>query len=83
VYFRDRWKDMVNDLSIYQFPDAKNLQQFVKLGAAFQLLNGEFASGNSSFYNLIFHGEYRNTTRNKKWDVELYGSLYSAGLQQW
>jgi len=80
VYFRDRWKDMVNDLSIYQFPDAKNLQQFVKLGAAFQMLNGEFASGNSSFYNLIFHGEYRNTTRNKKWDVELYGSLYYAGL---
>ncbi len=80
IYFRDRWKDLVNDFSIYQFPDAKNLQQFVKLGAAFQLLKGEFANGNSSLYNLIFHGEYRNTTRNKKWDVELYGSLYSAGF---
>ena len=44
------------------------------------MLKGEFASGNSSFYNLIFHGEYRNKTRNQKWDVELYGSLYSAGF---
>jgi hypothetical protein len=70
----------VNDFSIYQFPDANNLQQFVKVGAAFQWLQGEFASNNSSFYNLILHGEYRNTTRNKKWDVELYGSLYSAGF---
>jgi len=80
LYYRDFWKDLVNDFSIYQFPDAKNLQQFVKLGAAFQMLKGEFASGNSSFYNLIFHGEYRNKTRNQKWDVELYGSLYSAGF---
>ena len=80
VHFTDRWKSLVNDFSIYQFPDAKNLQQFVKLGAAFQMLKGEFASGNSSLYNLIFHGEYRNKTRNQKWDVELYGSLYSAGF---
>lgn len=80
IYLRDRWKDLVNDFSIYQFPDAKNLQQFVKLGAAFQMLKGEFVTGNTSLYNLIFHGEYRNKTRNQKWDVELYGSLYSAGF---
>jgi hypothetical protein len=80
IYFRDRWKSLVNDFSIYQFPDAKNLQQFVKLGATFQTLKGEFDSDSSSFYNLIFHGEYRNKTRNQKWDAELSGSLYSAGF---
>ena len=80
VYFRDRWKSLVNDFSIYQFPEAKNLQQFVKLGASLQTLKGEFASDSSSFYNVIFHAEYRNKTRNQKWDAELYGSLYSAGF---
>ncbi|HET9825033.1 MAG TPA: putative porin, partial [Chitinophagaceae bacterium] len=33
INLRDRWKNLVNDFSIYQFPDAKNLQQFVRLGA--------------------------------------------------
>jgi len=80
INFRDRWKSLVNDFSIYQFPDAKNLQQFIKLGAEIQLLKGEFASDSSSFYNLAFHGEYRNKTRNQNWDVELFGNFYSAGL---
>jgi hypothetical protein len=80
VSFRDVWKSLLNDFSIYQFPDAKNLQQFVKLGASFQTLQGEFRTDTSSFYNLLFHAEYRNKTRNQKWDVELYGSLYSIGF---
>jgi len=80
ISLRDRWKSMVNDFSIYQFPDAKNLQQFVRLGATFQTLKGEFENGNSSFYNLIFHAEYRNKTRNQKWDAEIFGNFYSAGF---
>jgi hypothetical protein len=80
VRLRDRWKNFVNDFSIYQFPDAKNLQQFIKLGAELQLLKGEFASDSSSLYNVFFHGEYRNKTRNQKWDVELFGNLYTAGF---
>ena len=80
INIRDRWKNLVNDFSIYQFPDAKNLQQFVRLGAAVQLLKGEFDSTNTSVYNVIFHGEYRNKTRNQKWDAELYGNFYSAGF---
>jgi hypothetical protein len=80
LYYRDRWKNLVNDFSIYQFPDAKNLQQFVRLGATFETMKGEFVSDNASLYDLILHGEYRNKTRNQKWDVELFGSLYSAGF---
>ena len=80
VYFRDQWKNLVNDLSVYQFPDAKNLQQFVRLGASFQALKGEFSSDTSSFYNVVLHGEYRNKTRNQKWDVELFGNLFTAGF---
>jgi hypothetical protein len=80
VYFRDRWKSLVNDLSVYQFPDAKNLQQFVKLGATFQNIRGEFSNDSTSFYNIVLHAEYRNRTRNQKWDAELFGNLYTAGF---
>ena len=79
VYFRDRWKEMVNDFSIIQFPDAKNLQQFIKLGAAFQNIDGEFAGGSTSLYNIYGHAEYRNRTRDRKWDIEAYGKLYFTG----
>jgi len=80
VHLQDSWKNLTNDFSIYQFPDAKNLQQFVKLGATLQTIKGEFDNASTSFYNLIFHGEYRNKTRNQKWDAELFGNLYSAGF---
>jgi hypothetical protein len=80
IHLRDRWKSLVNDFSIYQFPDAKNQQQFIRLGAKFETLKGEFNADSSSFYNLVFHAEYRNKTRNQKWDVELFGNLYSVGF---
>ncbi len=80
VYFHEVWKEIVNDFSIYQFPDAKNLQQFIKLGAAMQNLTGEFLSGKKSFYNLFGQVEYRNKTRNQKWDLEANGKLYFTGL---
>ncbi|HEY0433322.1 MAG TPA: putative porin, partial [Chitinophagaceae bacterium] len=78
--FRERWKNLTNDFSIYQFPDAKNLQQFVKLGAFIQNISAQLGSGSQNFYNLVLHGEYRNKTRNHKWDAELSGNLYTAGF---
>jgi hypothetical protein len=80
VYHRDRWKEVINDFSIYQFPDAKNQQQFIKLGAAVQNLSGEFASGKKNYYNVFGHAEYRNKTRDLKWDIEANGKLYFTGL---
>lgn len=87
--FKDSWREISNDFSIYQYPDAKNLQQFIKLGLEYQLLKGEFNrmkafpdSGrfSKSFYNFIAHGEYRNRTRNQKWDIEAFGRLHLNGL---
>jgi hypothetical protein len=82
----DRWKSISNDFSIYTFPDAKNLQQFLKLGVEFQILNGRFRtvsenskSGSESFANVIAHGEYRNRTRNQKWDMLAFGRLHASG----
>ena len=88
----DNWHVLANDFSIYQFPDAKNPQQFIKLGATLELLNGKFDTaslfdgsmifqkGTASDYNVFGHAEYRNQTRNKKWDIEAYGRLYLEGV---
>ncbi len=77
---KDRWQSVTNDLSIYQFPDAKNLHQFIRLGIMLQNLSGEFESGKRNFFNTAGHAEYRNKTRNQLWDIEAKGKLYFTGL---
>lgn len=80
LLIQDTWKEMVNDVSLYQFPDNKNAQQFFKAGATLQSLQGNFSTGDYSFHNIFVHGEYRNKTRNRKWDVEANGELYLNGF---
>jgi hypothetical protein len=84
MLYRDKWFEITNDFSIYQFPDAKNLRQFFKLGAEIQLLNGKFIKNSvpqhsTSLYNLMAHGEYRNRTKNHLWDMLAFGQLYLNG----
>jgi hypothetical protein len=79
VFIKDLWKKFENDFSIYQFPDAKNLQQFVKVGALLQTMHGVFTNGSKTLYNIVLHGEYRNKTRDQKWDMQLSGNFYTAG----
>ncbi|MBI2730201.1 MAG: hypothetical protein HYX40_05530 [Sphingobacteriales bacterium] len=76
----DKWKEIVNDFSVYQFPEMKNLQQFIKVGASLQNLQASFGTVTKKYYNIFFHGEYRNKSRNKKWDIELNGEFYLNGL---
>jgi len=76
---RDYWTEFINDLSLYQFPDSKNPQQFLKVGASLQDLKGTFDAGSKTLYNAFIHGEYRNRSRNQKWDIEGFGKLYLAG----
>ncbi|HVY74359.1 MAG TPA: putative porin [Puia sp.] len=79
VRLGDTWHDLTNDLSVYSFPDAKNPQQFLKLGATLQNLHGFYDAGERTLYNISLHGEYRNKTKNRKWDVEAFGNFYLAG----
>jgi hypothetical protein len=78
VFLLDKWKEISNDFSIYQYPDAKNQEQFFKVGLQVQLLNGEVRTS-TSLYNMIGHGEYRNHTKNGKWDINAFGQLHLAG----
>jgi hypothetical protein len=77
---KDFWSILDNELAIYQFPELKNSQQFLKVAAGYQLLNADFGVPQPSYNNLYVNGEYRNKTRNKKWDMGLAGTFYVAGL---
>ena len=85
----DNWHVLSSDMSIYQFPDAKNPQQFFKLGATLEVLSGRFDTSTMTVLttahkvhdqNVFAHAEYRNKTRNQKWDIEAFGKLYLNGL---
>jgi hypothetical protein len=93
TFFRqDRWKVFSNDFSLYQFPDSHNPQQFLKLGANLDIMKGAFDTANLSLgsqvitvsqqndYNVFAHAEYRNKSKNQKWDIEAFGKLYLAGM---
>ncbi len=77
---KDRWKFVSNDFVIRQFPDTKNLGQYIEAGLRIENFSGYFSSGKKNFYNLVLHGEYRNKTRNQKWDANLHGEFYATGL---
>ncbi|MEY3542194.1 MAG: hypothetical protein RLZZ204_1006 [Bacteroidota bacterium] len=67
------------DFSLIQFPDSKNPLQFIKAGASFLLYTPSTGLNDNRFTNTIVHGEYRNRTRNKKWDMLLYGEFFVLG----
>lgn len=87
-YLKEYMKELTNDFSFYTFPDAKNAQQYLKLGASFQNLQGRFVDSmyykdsvyTRNYYNFFIHGKYRNRTRNQKWDIEGLGNFYVSGL---
>src|SRR5882724_6318209 len=79
IRLSDQWHVLANDLSLYQFPDSKNPQQFFRAGASLENIKGYFDAGSKTLYNAFIHGEYRNKTRNQKWDVEAFGKFYLAG----
>ncbi|MES2893291.1 MAG: putative porin [Bacteroidota bacterium] len=75
----DSWKVITNDFSLVQFPDTKNAAQFVSAGARLENLTGTFSGGTQNLFNIVLHGEYRNKTRNRLWDIQLKGDFYLAG----
>lgn len=81
---KDKWQKVSNDFSIYQYPDTKNTQQYIKAGITFEYWKGVltksvFRTITKSFINTFIHGEYRNKTRNKKYDIDASALLYLQG----
>lgn len=75
----DQWKSVTNDFSIRQFPQTKNPAQYIEAGLRLENFKGTFTSETLAFYNLVAHGEYRNKTKNKKWDADINGEFYATG----
>ncbi len=95
LFFRDEWKYISNDFSLKQFPDTKNQKQFLEAGIRLENYKGWFTRVDIpttiitiypkpptilSYFNAVLHGNYRNKTRNQKWDAALNGELYVAGF---
>jgi hypothetical protein len=80
LILQDKWRQLINDISLSEFPQSKNPQQFLKAGISLQNLRGFFDAGTKTFYNVFVHGEYRNRTRNQKWDIEAFGKIYLNGF---
>lgn len=76
----DKWTDLTNEGAIELFPEKNNQEQYLKAGAGYQFLKGKFGNANENFSNLYLLGEYRNRTRNRKWDIEANGKFFLAGL---
>ncbi len=80
ILFQDKWRDLNNEFSIITFPDKKNVAQFLRLSANLELIKGTlYNAGTKNYTNIYASAEYRNRTRNQKWDVEAFGRLYVAG----
>lgn len=78
--YRDKWTVINNEFSLISFPEKKNLNQFLKAGAAYEYIKGTFFYDVRKYHNIYLTGEYRNRTRNQKWDLESVGKLYMNGL---
>lgn len=79
LQYKDKWKELSNQLAIYTYPDKKNISQFLKLYGELQLLGGDFGGYRKNYYNLFVGAEYRNKTRNKKWDMLVAGKFFVLG----
>ncbi|MFS8083566.1 MAG: putative porin [Ginsengibacter sp.] len=94
-WIQENWKVLSNDFSLRQFPQTKNTGQYIEAGIKLENGSGVFYKyfnpasllqvfpnppSKKKFYNVILHGEYRNKTKNKKWDATLNGEFYATGL---
>lgn len=82
VYFREKWKVFKNDFSILQFPDSKNNSQFFLVGLSLENITRRDSITNNTFFNSFAHAEYRNKTKDKKWNLLASGVLYLTGLNK-
>lgn len=81
ISYKDVWSIVNNEFSLVSFPEKNNQSQFLKTGIGLQNLKATFGDTTThNFFNLYVLGEYRNRTRNQKWDIEATGQLYLNGM---
>jgi archaellum component FlaG (FlaF/FlaG flagellin family) len=82
--FKDAFSNIQNEFSLISYPDKKNSNQYAKTSITLQNFKGTFSdtatTKNTSFYNVIVGGEYRNKTKNGVWDIDAVAQLYLSGF---
>ena len=77
VRFHDGWKTLTNEAALYMFPVKKNSNQYLKLFGDYEMVKGRLGETYRQEYDNLFVGaDYRNKTRNQKWDMDLGGVFY-------
>lgn len=79
VNFKDKWEILENRADVISYPQKNNPNQFLKLSAGLELIAGGYYPYLKKYNNVYVAAEYRNRTRNKKWDLAANGKFYSAG----
>jgi hypothetical protein len=79
VFTQHQWRILSNDLSLISFPVLGNTAHFIRVGAGFDYITGNFYTASTKFSNVRLHGEYRNKTRNQKWDLSAKGEFFALG----
>lgn len=84
IRFNDAFSNIQNEFSLISYPDKKNSNQYAKASIMLQNFKGTFSdtstTKNTSFYNVIVGGEYRNKTKNGVWDIDAIAQLYLTGF---
>ena len=81
ITFEDKWKVITNEAAVISFPAKNNPNQFIRLAAGLEIINGQQVTNNSTvnYNNVYAAAAYRNLTRNRKWEIDAEGKLYTAG----
>jgi hypothetical protein len=76
---KDKWELKEHEFSLLHFPDMNNPGHTVKAAIAYQYIDGQFGMNGIAMRNTFASGEYKNRTRNKKWDFHLKGLFFFQG----
>ena len=79
LLIQDKWALKNHEFSIYHFPESKNPGHRIKSSIHYQEIDGEFGTSQLRLNNLSLFGDYRNKTRNGKWDFQLKGMFIVEG----
>jgi hypothetical protein len=76
----DKWSVFTDEFSFLSYPEKKNSNQYLQLGAGYTQMTASFTSNASwSNYDIYGFSVYKNKTRNQLWDLVASGKLYLNG----
>ena len=75
ISFLEKWNSTTHDLSVLQYPNPENLSRFFMAGLTYQTMGGQVSTGTLLLDNLSLKAEFRNLSKNKKWEM-LFASHY-------